>query len=181
MDNETNIESDLSGDVLHEEKSNKLGATENKLIEELQAKLDEKTDLYMRALADLDNFKKRVQKEREENRVAVISAIVEDLLPVLDHLELGLQSVKHENGNDVISGFKMILEQFKNILETYGLVALDPLHQEFNPHEHECIRREYSETEQENIILSVMRKGYKIYDRLVRPAIVVVATKQQVA
>lgn len=147
--------------------------------QELRTKLDEQTDLYIRAVADLENFRKRAQKEREEIRTLITSAIIEDLLPVLDHFELGLQSAETHNASDIVAGFKMVFDQFKNILISYGLSEINPLRQEFNPHEHDCVRREYSATESENIVLSVMRKGYKLHERLIRPAIVIVSTKQQ--
>ncbi|MDE6432113.1 MAG: nucleotide exchange factor GrpE [Opitutales bacterium] len=150
------------------------------LIKDLQDKLAEEHDAHMRALASLDNLKKRVQREREEMRISVTSAIVEDLLPILDHFGLGLQSAVQANVDNVLSGFKMIFEQLKGILSTYGLTVIDPINQPFNPHEHDCIRREYSESQPENVVLLVMRKGYKIRDHLIRPAAVVVSTKQQV-
>lgn len=153
-------------------------ATEHDVSADLQKQLDEQKDLYMRALASLDNFKKRAQKEREEIKILAICSIVEDLLPVLDHFELGLQAANQSNASDIISGFQMVLDQFKNVLSTYGLSVIDPINQEFNPHEHDCIRREFSEKNPENMIVFVMRKGYKIRDRLVRPAAVVVSTKQ---
>lgn len=155
-------------------------AAEKDPVAELQQKLDDEHDLHMRALASLDNLRKRVQKEREEMRTAITSAMIEDLLPILDHFELGLQSASQGNAENILSGFKMVFEQFKGVLGGYGLVAIDPLDQPFNPHEHECIRREYSDSHPENIVLLVMRKGYKIRDRLIRPAMVVVSTNQQV-
>ncbi len=155
-------------------------ATEHDVIADLQKQLDDRKDLYMRALASLDNFKKRAQKEREEIKTLAICSIVEDLLPVLDHFELGLQAASQSNASDIISGFQMVLDQFKDVLSTYGLSVIDPMNQEFNPHEHDCIRREFSEKNPENMIVFVMRKGYKIWGRLVRPAAVVVSTKQAI-
>ncbi|MDR1255875.1 MAG: nucleotide exchange factor GrpE [Puniceicoccales bacterium] len=148
-------------------------------VVDLQAKLDAQTDLYMRALADLDNFKKRMQREREEIRAAITSAILEDLLPVLDHFELGLQSAEDHKADKIVAGFSMVFEQLKRILTSYGLSEIVPLHQEFNPHEHECVRREYGETLPESTVTCVIRKGYKLNNRLIRPAMVAVSTKQQ--
>ena len=148
-------------------------------VADLQAKLGVQTDLYMRALADLDNFKKRMQREREEIRTTVTSAIIGDLLPVLDHFELGLQSAEDHRADKIVSGFGMVFEQLKRILTAYGLSEIVPLHQEFNPHEHECVRRECGEVLPENMVTSVVRKGYKLNNRLIRPAMVAVSTKQQ--
>ncbi len=152
---------------------------ENDTIKNLQDKLAEEHDMHMRALATLDNLKKRVQREREEMRTSVISGFVEDLLPVLDHFELGLQSAAQDGTGNILAGFKMIFDQFKSILSDYSLVVIDPINQAFNPHEQDCVRREYSDSQPENTVLLVMRKGYKIRDHLIRPASVVVSTKQQ--
>jgi molecular chaperone GrpE len=148
-------------------------------ITELRTQLNTQTDLYLRALADLENFKKRMQKDRMEVRALVAGTIVEELLPVLDHFELGLQSAEEHGTSEILTGFRMVFEQLKNILITRGLGELLPLNQEFNPHEHDCVRREYSETLPENIVTSVVRKGYKLHDRLIRPATVVVSTRQR--
>lgn len=167
-----------------EVRSNSQPVENDALVAELkksQEQYAEEHDKYIRTLASLDNLKKRVQKEREEMRSSVVGAMIEDLLPVLDHFELGLQSIDQSSAADnLFSGFKMIFGQFKDILKGYGLVTIDPVGQQFDPHEHECIRREYSEKSPENAVLLVMRKGYKIGDRLIRPATVVVSTNQQV-
>lgn len=147
-------------------------------ISELQAKLEVQMDLYLRALADLDNFKKRMQKDREEIRIAMTSTVIGDLLPILDHFDLGLQSAKNYGAEEIVAGFSMVFEQLKKILASYGLSEVVPLHQSFNPHEQECVRREYVENLQEDTVTCVVRKGYKLDDRLIRPAMVIVSTKQ---
>ncbi|MDR0680128.1 MAG: nucleotide exchange factor GrpE [Puniceicoccales bacterium] len=147
-------------------------------MSDLQAKLEAQKDLYLRALADLDNFKKRMQKDREEIRITMTGAVIEDLLPVLDHFDLGLQSAKNHGAEEIVAGFGMVFEQLKRILASYGLSEVVPLHQSFNPHEQECVRREYVENLQENTVSCVVRKGYKLDDRLIRPAMVIVSTKQ---
>ncbi|MDR0715432.1 MAG: nucleotide exchange factor GrpE [Puniceicoccales bacterium] len=147
-------------------------------LSDLQAKLEAQKDLYLRALADLDNFKKRMQKDREEIRITMTSAIIEDLLLVLDHFDLGLQSAKNYGAEEIVAGFSMVFEQLKRILASYGLNEVVPLHQSFNPHEQECVRREYVENLQEDTVTCVVRKGYKLNDRLIRPATVIVSTKQ---
>ncbi|MDR3274169.1 MAG: nucleotide exchange factor GrpE [Puniceicoccales bacterium] len=148
-------------------------------IVDLQAKLESQTDLYVRALADLDNFRKRMQKDREEIRTIITSAIIEDILPVLDHFELGLQSAESHRATEILEGFTMVFDQLKRILISYGLSEVVPRDQEFDPHEHECVRREYADTVRENIVICVVRKGYKLNNRLIRPAVVVVSTKQR--
>jgi molecular chaperone GrpE len=149
-------------------------------VADLQAKLEAQTDLYMRALADLDNFKKRVQKDREDMRALVTEAIIEDLLPVVDHFELGLQSAESHGAAGIFTGFSMVFDQLKKILASHGLSEVVPLNQEFDPHEHECVCREHMEAMRENTVIRVIRKGYKLNNRLIRPAAVAVSTQQLV-
>jgi molecular chaperone GrpE len=147
-------------------------------VADLQAKLEAQTDLYVRALADLDNFKKRVQKDREEMRTLVTGAIIEDLLPIVDHFELGMQSAESHGATGILAGFSMVFDQLKKVLASHGLREIMPLNGEFDPHEHECVCREYAETLQENTITRVIRKGYRLNSRLIRPAAVAVSTQQ---
>ncbi|MDR2721137.1 MAG: nucleotide exchange factor GrpE [Puniceicoccales bacterium] len=147
-------------------------------VASLQAQLSTQTDLHMRALADLDNFKKRMQKDREEMRTLIAGAIIEDLLPVMDHFELGLQSTENHKVADILTGFAMVFDQLKKILTSYGLNEVVPLNQEFDPREHECVRHEYVENLRENTVTCVIRKGYKLNNRLIRPAAVSVSTQQ---
>ncbi|MDR2435997.1 MAG: nucleotide exchange factor GrpE [Puniceicoccales bacterium] len=147
-------------------------------VANLQAQLETQTDLHMRALADLDNFKKRMQKDREEMRTLVTGAIIEDLLPVVDHFELGLQSAENHKATEILAGFTMVFDQLKKILTSYGLNEIVPLNREFDPREHECVRHEYAENLRENTVTCVIRKGYKLNGRLIRPAVVAVSTQQ---
>ena len=149
-------------------------------VASLRAQLETRTDLHMRALADLDNFKKRVQKDREEMRTFVTGAIIEDLLPVVDHFELGLQSAESHGEAGILAGFTMVFDQLKKILTSYGLGEIVPLNQEFDPREHECVRSEYAENLRENTVTCVIRKGYKLNGRLIRPAVVAVSTQQPI-
>jgi molecular chaperone GrpE len=147
-------------------------------IGELRTQLNAQTDLYLRALADLENFRKRMHRDRMEVRASVTAAIVEEFLPVLDHFELGLQSAEEHGKSEILTGFRMIFEQLKNILISHGLSEFSPLNEEFNPREHECTGREYAETLPEDTVTNVIRKGYKLHGRLIRPAMVVVSTRQ---
>ncbi len=140
-------------------------------LEEEAARLKE---LYLRKLADFENYRKRQEREMDEFKRLANAGLLRDCLPVLDNLERAL-SAAGSDGSGLRSGVELILRQFKDILGRYGLVEVDPLDQMFDPVYHEAIlRRETAEAE-ENTVVQVMQKGYLMGERLLRPALVVVA------
>jgi molecular chaperone GrpE len=146
-----------------------------KKLEEKQREVDSGRDAMLRALADLDNYKKRAQKERAEIRAATIAELMETLLPVLDNFEFGLAACAPSDNNGVIEGFKMIFTNFQNLLASYGLEAVYPLNEKFDVNFHDCVRRVLDEDRENDTVVSVDRKGYKLGGRLLRPAIVAVS------
>ena len=146
-------------------------------LEQARAESKENYQRYLRSVADLENYRKRALKEKEELRKYAVSGLVEDLLPALDNLELGLLSAEgNEAGQSVAQGFVMVVQQFKSILQQHGLEEVNPVHEEFDPHTHEATAHEASEEVPEGKVLRVNRKGYKLQGRLLRPAMVVVSS-----
>ena len=140
-----------------------------------QQELNASKDKMLHALADLENYRKRFVKERAEIRNNVIAEIIEVLLPVIDNFEFGLLSAERHNDSSISTGFKMILVQLKNILASYNVEEINPLYQEFDMRYHDCVRQVDDNANAAGIIVAVDRKGYKINDKLLRPAIVAVA------
>jgi molecular chaperone GrpE len=134
-------------------------------------------DRYLRAVADLENFRRRTVREKEELRLYATSRVLEDLLPVLDNLALGLAAAK-QPGADATSlagGVELVLTQFKAALAGHGLKEINPAGQPFDAHLHEAISAQPSAEVPEGHVVTVVRTGFSLNGRLLRPAAVVVS------
>ena len=130
---------------------------------------------YLRALADIDNLRKRSIREREEAVIRTRSQLIEDLLPAIDAFKLGLnEASKVDPDGPVFSGFNMAVNQLESIMAEYGLVTLDPTGEAFDPSLHDAIRHEESDSE-DGTVLQTIRLGFRLGETLLRPASVVVA------
>ena len=135
-------------------------------------------DRYVRSVADMDNFRRRTVREKEELRQFAASKVLEDLLPVLDNLGLGLAAAKAPNADlkTLVGGISMVAEQLKTSLAGHGLKEINPLGQPFDANLHEAISQQPSETVAEDSVVTVVRTGYSLNGRLLRPASVIVST-----
>jgi molecular chaperone GrpE len=134
-------------------------------------------DHYVRAIADLENFRRRVAREKEELRLFASSSLLQGLLPVLDNLQLGVAAARQQNDpKTIVDGVAMVLEQLKGLLDRHGLKEVNPVGQKFDPHQHEAIAHHPSADIQEEHVMQVVRTGYSLNGRLLRPASVVVSS-----
>jgi len=147
-------------------------------VDHLKAELDRVRDTYLRKLAEFDNFRKRVEREREERQQAAAEDLVKDLLPVLDNFERALEHAENDSGA-VREGVEMIARQFKDTLTRRGVVAVDPLGQPFDPGLHEAVQRVEDSDHPPGTVAFVMLKGYTLGDRLLRPAMVGVVVETE--
>jgi len=140
-------------------------------------------DRYVRSVADMDNFRRRTVREKEELRQFAASKVLEDLLPVLDNLALGLAAAKAPNADlkTLVGGIGMVAEQLKSSLSGHGLKEINPLGQLFDPNLHEAISQQPSAEIAEGSVVTVVRTGYSLNGRLLRPASVIVSTGAPVA
>lgn len=147
-------------------------------INQLQEELNAEKDKTLRVAADLDNYRRRVSREKDDLRKRAEADVIEDLLPALDNFQLGLDhAAKATTAADVAKGFEFIIQQISQILEQRGLTQLLPkTGDEFDHHQHEAVAHEPSDTVADHHILKVMRPGYQLGDRLLRPATVVVSS-----
>ena len=152
------------------------GATDEEDAQQLRAELDQLRDVYLRKLAEFDNFRKRVEREREDNRLAGIEEMVRELLPVLDNFERALQHAEDDSGA-FLQGVEMIAKQLRDTLERRGVAEIDPVGQPFDPEIHEAVQRVEDGQHPPGTVAWVMLKGYLLGDRLVRPAMVGVAVE----
>ncbi len=134
-------------------------------------------DRFTRAMADLENFRKRTMREKEELRLFAVSGLMEDVIPVLDNLGLGLAAACQKNDvKAIVAGVTSVLEQFKGTLVRHGMKELNPAGQRFDPNFHECISHQPSAEIAEEHVMQVVRLGYTLNNRLLRPASVVVSS-----
>ena len=157
---------------LKEEVNEKEEKNENKEIVPKQD-YDDLDDRYKRILAEFENFKKRSSKEREGMYNSVLSDVVEVILPVLDNLE-NAAKVETEDEN-YKQGVELVLKQFKDVLTSVGVQEIETVGTTFNPEYHEAVSSVQDESLGEKEIKEVYRKGYKIGDKVIRHAMVVVA------
>ncbi|WP_035244596.1 nucleotide exchange factor GrpE [Desulfonatronovibrio hydrogenovorans] len=140
--------------------------------------LAEQKDKTLRALADSENYKKRLTREKEEFCKFAVSSFVEEILPVLDNLELALEhGQKNPACKDLVQGVEMTMSMFRQILEKNNLVQVGQIGEEFNPGLHEALAQEERSDMENGLICQVMQKGYVLNDRLIRPAKVMVSKK----
>ncbi len=134
-------------------------------------------DRYMRAVADLENFRKRTIREKDELRQYAAANVVEDIIPILDNLSLGLAAAKQQTDvKAIVDGVGHVLEQFKSTLGKHGLKEINPHGQPFDPNQHDCISHQPSPDVPEEKVSQVVRLGYALNGRLLRPASVVVSS-----
>ncbi len=134
-------------------------------------------DSYLRLQADFDNYRKRVLREKEDIYKRANRDIMEELLPVIDHIELAFTSAGESHQHDpVVEGFRLVADQLMGVLSKFGLVPIEAAEQEFDPNVHEAILHMPSDDVAENFIVSQARGGYKLGERLLRASQVVVSS-----
>lgn len=144
-----------------------------KLAEAEQAAVEAR-DTLLRERADLENQRRRVQRDLDNARRFANERLLGDLLPVCDSLEQGL-AVQGADVDALRQGMELTLRSLRKVAEGAGLIAIDPLHQAFDPERHQAMSMVESAEHEPNTVVSVMQKGYMLNDRLLRPALVAVS------
>ena len=158
---------------------NKVAALEELLAE---AKAESKAASHdaLKYLAELENFKKRKQQEVDSFKKYAIESVVLDVLSVLDTFELACQIPDAQKENEsliqFIQGFELILKQFHQTLDRLHVTPFDPTNDPFDPEIHQAVSQEKSDAVKSNHVIRVMKRGYRLHDKLIRPAMVVVAS-----
>lgn len=142
---------------------------------ELEREVEKLREALMRTRADMDNMQKRAQREMERARRYQHEAIMRDLLPVIDGLEQGLENAGE--ADPAREGLELTRKLLLKALEDHGLDVIDPEGDRFDPQWHEAISMQPSEDAQPDTVLMVLQKGYRIDDRLLRAARVIVASE----
>jgi len=150
------------------------GAPEAPAAGAIQQELDDIRGKYVRLLADFDNFRKRVARERADTIRHAGEEIVTDLLPVLDHFELALRQAADPE-EPLVVGVRMVFDQLVAALGRHGLTAIEAQGVAFQPEEHAAVACQPSDEVAEGMVLLQTRRGYRLRDRVIRPAMVIVS------
>ena len=143
----------------------------------LQAELVQWRDTALRARADLDNFRKRMAQEAADARRFANASLLEELLPVLDNFQFGLQAAESDAGaKNLLIGLNMVASQFQAFLRDQGVEEIAAVGQPFDPNIHEAVGQQASAEVPEGSVVSQVRRGFRLRDRLLRPATVVVSS-----
>ncbi len=134
-------------------------------------------DAAHRAAAELDNYRKRTARDLQETVKYANANLLESLLPVLDNFDYGMAAAKAESeGSNLYIGLSMVLRQVQDFLKDNGVEEIAAVGSAFDPHPHEAVSQQPSPSVPEGTVLSQTRKGYKLRDRLLRPASVIVSS-----
>ena len=147
-------------------------------VARLRREHEELHEMYLRKLAEFDNYRKRTIREREELRKIAAEGVISELLPVVDNFERALQHVGNSEPQAVGEGIAMIARQLWDILQRAGVEVLDPLGQPFDPELHEAVQRVEDSDQPPGTVVAVLVKGYSFSGRLLRPAMVAVAVER---
>jgi molecular chaperone GrpE len=150
--------------------------TEESLLGQLQGDLERFRDLALRSQADFENFRKRAAREKEDAVKYSNANFLERLIPIFDNFELGLNAARSSAENSpILAGMDMVAKQLNDFLLSNGVEPVNGEGKTFDPNLHEAVAQEESATVADGVVIRQLRKGYKLRDRLIRPATVVVS------
>ena len=147
-------------------------------LEQAQKDTAAAKELHLRAVADLENFRRRTAREKNDLRAFAAANVVEELMPVLDNLGFALVAARADNAElkVITDGVEMVGTQFKTALGNHGLKEINPVNAAFDPNHHEALSQQASEEVADGTVLQVVRVGYPLNGRLLRPASVIVSS-----
>jgi molecular chaperone GrpE len=143
---------------------------------ELRAQLDEAKERALRLHADWENYRKRARRELEDERRLADLGLLTDLLPVLDNMQRAIEAAsKRPDGGGLLEGFKLVKQQLDNVIAQHHCTRIDALNKPFDPHLHEAVSQHVSPQHEPGTVIMVVRDGYLLHERVVRPAQVIVS------
>ncbi|GJM04535.1 MAG: hypothetical protein DHS20C09_05260 [marine bacterium B5-7] len=158
-----------------EEELSDIESLQNQLNKEKELSQTNK-DLALRAQAEMDNLRKRTARDVENAHKYALEKFVNELLPIMDSLELGMSAAESaENIDDLREGMDLTIKMFNAAMDKFNVKAVNPQGEKFNPEQHEAVSMQEIEGAESGAVVTVMQKGYELNGRLVRPAMVVVA------
>lgn len=174
LNEDVNIDEEVtdSEDVENLDKDEYIAKLNNDLLEQ-KKRSDEYFDHLKRNMAEFDNFKKRMQKEKESMYSTIVADFVSELLPVMDNFEKAVDAETKDESYK--NGMKMIYGQINDLLKKAGVEEIEALGKEFDPNYHEAVMHIEDDKYKEKEIVEVFRKGYKLGDKVIRHTMVKVA------
>lgn len=170
-------EKDLKEEATEEELPDIEIIEEESVVEVVEEEDESLRDQFVRLQADFANFRNRTQRERIELYQRANEDLLLEILPVLDHYEMGLQTAEQHNADKaVVDGFKLVFDQFQHVLDKFNLKPIEAVGEEFDPHKHEALTHMPSDEYPAEICSNQVRRGYLFGDKLLRAAQVVVSS-----
>ncbi len=149
-------------------------------LQEMEQALEEQKNLYLRTLADFQNYRRRQQDEMERQRALLLESLMESLMPILDNFERALQAAEMTRDLDsLLEGVRMTERQIKALLERYDIYPIHAIGQPFDPNLHEAIQRVENDEYEDGIVIDEVERGYRLGERVIRPSRVIVAKKPE--
>ncbi|MBS4173591.1 nucleotide exchange factor GrpE [Bacillus sp. FJAT-49736] len=183
MEQTENVQNDQTEAIFDEESVTETSSEDNKdneevkqlqdKIHELEAKLDESENRYIRLRADFDNFRRRVQIDRESGEKFRAQELITNLLPAIDNFERALQiTPENEQTTQLMQGMEMVYRSILDALKKEGAEPVEAVGKEFDPQYHQAIMQVEDENYGSNIVVEEFQKGYVLNERVIRPSMV---------
>jgi molecular chaperone GrpE len=149
-----------------------------KALSAAEAELLLHRDAMLRMQAEMENLRKRLIRDLEKSRKFALEGVMKDLLQVRDSLERGIETVDSNTPVETLkAGKELTLKMLNKVMSDHGLELIDPQGEVFNPELHQAVSLQPSAEHDENTVIDVLQKGFRLHDRLIRPAMVVVSSK----
>lgn len=169
---ESDVEIVDADDVIIEDTSKAGDESEQKIVE-LQAKLDETENKMLRVQADFDNFRRRSRLDLEAAQKYRAQSLVSEIIPALDNFERALQiEADNDQTKSLLQGMNMVYNQLVQALQNEGVEPFNSVGEQFDPHLHQAVMQVEDENYESNTVVEELQKGYKLKDRIIRPAMV---------
>lgn len=178
QDIETEIEDKSTEETIAETEELSTEEALQAKLAEAQAKADENWDQLVRIKAEMENIRRRTERDLANAHKFALEKFAQELLPVIDSMEMGVAAAQDENADvsKLREGTEMTLKMFETAIEKFGIKGVHPHGEAFNPEHHQAMTMIDSPDHEPNTVIDVMQKGYLLNDRLVRPAMVVVSS-----
>ncbi|KFZ41818.1 nucleotide exchange factor GrpE [Anoxybacillus flavithermus] len=165
-------EEQMQSEEVQQEEKDELALAYEK-IAQLEAKLAETENRFLRLHADFDNYRRRVRLDMEAAEKYRAQSLVSDLLPILDNFERALQvQVEDEKAKSLLQGMEMVYRSLIEALKKEGVEAIESVGKPFDPHVHQAVMQVDDQNYEPNTVVEEFQKGYKLKDRVIRPAMV---------
>lgn len=171
-------EEEVLSEEVHEETAENMEEKYLKKIEQLEKEKEDLNNKYLRTQADLQNFRTRVNREKEQLLMFQSQRVIESLLPVMDNFERAIAAGNNENSTleSMLEGIQMVFRQVQSVFEQEGVQVIPAEGQLFDPNLHQAVMQEESDEYESGMIMQELQKGYQLKGRVIRPSMVKVSS-----